>query len=320
MFRNMLSDVRGDGGMAMDISGSPHLTAAREAERPTRWWIAIPLVVALFIAVGGAVIELIGAAFGTPEEGSAAELVAEVPEFGIALVVLLLWVRLRDRRPALSIGFQWRSTPLMHLVGGIAGGVLLVSAPALLLRISGAYDSVPAGDDVTVGAGALLIVIPLVLAVLVQASTEEAMFRGYVQQLTGTQLAGWAAVLAPSIGFAAAHLDFHPLVMANIILVAILFSFLALRIGTIWLVCGIHCGWNWAQGNLFGIPVSGNPVDVSILRFAPDASGADWLTGGEFGIEGSAVTTVVLALAAFAAYRWFTAGARTTTAEELAAA
>jgi membrane protease YdiL (CAAX protease family) len=176
--------------------------------------------------------------------------------------------------------------------------------------VTGAYESVPAGDGVTAGVGALVIVIPLILAVLVQSSTEEAMFRGYVQQLTGTQLAGWTAVLVPSIGFAAAHFDLHVFVMANIVLVAILFSFLALRIGTIWLVCGIHCGWNWAQGNLFGIPVSGIPVDVSILRFAPDSSTADWLTGGEFGIEGSAVTTVVLALAAFVAYRWWSANPR----------
>lgn len=291
----------------MDISGSPHLVDARAAQRPTRWWIAIPLVVALFIAFGGAVMGLISAIFGTPDDGSAWELVAEIPEFGLALIVLLLWVRFRDRRSAFSIGFQWRSTPLRHILLGIVGGVLLCATPALLLRVTGAYESVPAGDDVTTGAGAVVIVIPLILAVLVQSSTEEAMFRGYVQQLSGTQLAGWAAVLAPSIAFAAAHIDFHVFVMANIILVAILFSFLALRIGTIWLVCGIHCGWNWAQGNLFGIPVSGNPVDVSIVRLAPDASAASWLTGGDFGVEGSAITTAVLALAAFAAYRWWSA-------------
>ena len=292
----------------MNISGSPHLVDARTAERPTRWWVAIPLVVVLFIAFGGGVMELITVIFGEADEGSAWELVAELPEFGLALVVLLLWVRFRDRRSPWSIGFQWRSTPLRHLLLGIAGGVLLVTIPALLLRATGGYESVPAGEGVTVGAGALVIAIPLIAAVLVQSSTEEAMFRGYVQQLTGTQLAGWAAVLAPSIGFAAAHVDFHVLVMANIILVAMMFSFLALRIGTIWLVCGIHCGWNWAQGNLFGIPVSGNARDVSLLRFAPDASAPGWLTGGDFGIEGSALTTVVLGLAAFAAYRWWSAG------------
>lgn len=292
----------------MDISRSPHLDAARTAERPTRWWIAIPLVVVLFIVSGGAVMGIIGVVVGTPDEGSAWEIVAEVPEFGVALIALFLWVRFRDRRAWWSIGFQWRATPVLHLLTGIVGGVLLLSVPTLVLRIAGAYDSVPAADDVTTGAGAALIVIPLIAAVLVQSSTEEAMFRGYAQQLSGTQLAGWAAVIAPSVGFALAHIDVHPFVLANIFLVAIVFSFLALRIGTIWLVCGIHAGWNWAQGNLFGIPVSGNPVDVSILRFAPDAGVADWLTGGEFGVEGSAVTTIVLALAAFAAYRWWCAG------------
>lgn len=292
----------------MDISRSPHLEDARGAERPTRWWVGLPLVLVLFIVAGGGTEGLIDAVFGKPDEGSAWELVSEVPVFGVGLIALVLWVRFRDRRSPWSIGFQWRSTPVRHVLLGVAGGVLLLTAPALLLRASGAYESVPAADDVTTGASALLIVIPLIAAVLVQASTEEAMFRGYVLQLSGTQMGGWAAVIVTSLGFAAAHLDFHPFVIANIVLVAVLFAFLALRIGTIWLVCGIHCGWNWAQGNLFGIPVSGNPVDVSILRFAPDAGVADWLTGGEFGVEGSAVTTAVLALAAFAAYRWWCAG------------
>lgn len=292
----------------MDISRSPHLEDARGAERPTRWWVAIPLVLVLFIVAGGGTEGLIDAIFGTPDEGSAWELVSEIPVFGVGLVALLLWVRFRDRRSPWSIGFQWRSTPVRHVLAGIAGGVLLLAAPTLLLRVGGAYETVPAADDVTTGASALLIVVPLIAAVLVQASTEEAMFRGYVLQVTGTQLGGWTAVIVTSLGFAAAHMDFHPFVMANIVLVAIVFAFLALRIGTIWLVCGIHCGWNWAQGNLFGIPVSGNPVDVSILRFAPDAGVAEWLTGGEFGVEGSAITTLVLAAAAFAAYRWWCAG------------
>ena len=300
----------------MDISGSPHLVDARAAQRPTRWWIAIPLVVALFMVCGAVVMALIQVVFGTPAKGSAWEIAAETPEFGVALIALLLWVRFKDRRSAWSIGFQWRSTPMLHLVGGIVSGVLLLAIPTLLLRVTGAYDPVPAGDGARTGAGALIIVIPLILAVLVQSSTEEAMFRGYLLQITGTQLAGWAAVLAPAIAFAAGHLNLHVLPMANIVLVAIFFSFLALRIGTIWLVCGIHCGWNWAQGNLFGIPVSGHAVHVSIFHLAPDASVSTLLTGGEFGVEASAVTTLVLALAAYAAYRWWSVGASSTPAPE----
>lgn len=292
----------------MDISRSPHLTDARAAQRPTRWWISIPLVLLLFMVPAAVVSVVIDGLFSTPDEGSAWELVAEIPQFGIGLLALLLWVRFRDRRSPWSIGFQWRSTPIRHVLLGIAGGVLLLAIPTLLLRVTGGYESVSAGADVTTGASALLIVIPLILAVLVQSSTEEAMFRGYVLQVSGTQIGGGAAVIVTSIGFAVAHMDVHPFVLANIVLVAVFFAFLALRIGTIWLVCGLHGGWNWAQGNLFGIPVSGNPVDVSILRFAPDAGVAEWLTGGEFGIEGSAVTTVVLVLAAFLAYRWWSAG------------
>ena len=64
-------------------------------------------------------------------------------------------------------------------------------------------------------------------------------------------------------------------------------------------------GWNWAQGFLADLPVSGlELVDTPMLE--PVTTGPEWVTGGAFGPEGSLVTTGVLGLATL--WIWHAAG------------
>ncbi len=56
---------------------------------------------------------------------------------------------------------------------------------------------------------------------------------------------------------------------------------------TLWLPIGIHWGWNFFQGNIFGIEVSGSDAGESL--FIPEISGPDILTGGDFGAEASII-------------------------------
>ena len=71
-----------------------------------------------------------------------------------------------------------------------------------------------------------------------------------------------------------------------------------LKNDTVWGVAGIHGAWNFAQGNLFGILVSGQPSGTSLMTFLPQGN-QDWLSGGSFGIEGSIMTSLVLLLLIF---------------------
>ena len=68
-----------------------------------------------------------------------------------------------------------------------------------------------------------------------------------------------------------------------------------LKTDTVWGVAGIHGAWNFAQGNLFGILVSGQPSGTSLMTFLPQGD-QSWLSGGSFGIEGSIMTSLVLLL------------------------
>lgn len=64
--------------------------------------------------------------------------------------------------------------------------------------------------------------------------------------------------------------------------------------GTLWLPIGIHWAWNYVQGHVFGLAVSGESVEDTWL--STFVSGPDLLTGGDFGAEAS-VFSVVLGLA-----------------------
>jgi hypothetical protein len=65
--------------------------------------------------------------------------------------------------------------------------------------------------------------------------------------------------------------------------------------GRLWLPIGIHTGWNFAEGSLFGTAVSGSNVGASAIR--AKLAGPELLAGGRFGPEASIVTVMVLLVA-----------------------
>jgi hypothetical protein len=58
----------------------------------------------------------------------------------------------------------------------------------------------------------------------------------------------------------------------------------------LWLPIGIHAGWNFAQGGIFGVSVSGTGA-TGILQST--LTGPVWLSGGEFGAEASVVAIAI---------------------------
>ncbi|MGD8627371.1 MAG: CPBP family intramembrane metalloprotease [Anaerolineae bacterium] len=237
--------------------------------------------------------ELIDLLIGTPEAQ------VSLLVLGFAPIVLLLWAWLAwyERRPFWTLGFESPGAG-KKLLRGVLAGAGTFSAAVALLALTGSLHWAPRQAP---GPGLWGWIAPLlmILAWAVQGSSEEILFRGWLMPVVGARHRPWAGVLLAALSFATLHalnLSVSWLALLNLTLVGLFFSFYALWEGGIWGVCGFHLAWNWAQGNLFGFEVSGNPpAGGALLPLA--ASGPRLLTGGGFGPEGGLAVTAVLVVA-----------------------
>lgn len=134
------------------------------------------------------------------------------------------------------------------------------------------------------------------LAILaVAALGEEVAFRGYPFQRLIEATGPVAATLILSVIFGLIHLS-NPGATAASTLVTIfagwLLSIAYLRTRALWVGWGFHFAWNASMGILFGLPISG------ITDFSPvissNAVGPAWITGSDYGPEGSGIAAIVL--------------------------
>ena len=132
---------------------------------------------------------------------------------------------------------------------------------------------------------------------------EEIGSRGYIFQNTSR---GWGTVPATvitAVVFAARHVqnpNVSVLGILNIALISILLTLGMLRLRSLWYAIGWHIAWNFSMLFVFGVANSGYSLQAFDVAgasvFSPTFSGANWLTGGGFGLEGSFITTVVVLL------------------------
>lgn len=124
---------------------------------------------------------------------------------------------------------------------------------------------------------------------------EETLFRGVLFRHIETMLGTWAALAVTSTLFGAAHLanpgatPFAALAIATEAGILLGAAYLLAR--RLWLAVGIHAAWNFAQGWVFSVPVSGGKAPLGLL--ITRRIGPDWLTGGTFGLEASVPALVV---------------------------
>ena len=73
------------------------------------------------------------------------------------------------------------------------------------------------------------------------------------------------------------------LAMFNLFLYGLFAALLFVDCENIWIVGALHSVWNFVQGNLYGISVSGNKITSSIFTSTSAEGGASVINGGSFG-------------------------------------
>ncbi|QYO67255.1 CPBP family intramembrane glutamic endopeptidase [Leptolyngbya sp. 7M] len=135
------------------------------------------------------------------------------------------------------------------------------------------------------------------------AAAEELVFRGYIFQTLIRSNHTVVAFLLTSTLFAMVHQG-NPganiIGWANTFLAGIWFGIAYLKTKELWFVSGIHFAWNWLQGSLYGIEVSGL-TDISPHPvFKEIETGPAWIGGGSYGLEGGIVTTISILISIIA--------------------
>jgi membrane protease YdiL (CAAX protease family) len=122
---------------------------------------------------------------------------------------------------------------------------------------------------------------------------EELLFRGYFFQKLLHRHRAFALVFVALL-FAALHArntSVTALALVNIFLGGLLLGLAYERYYRLWFPIGLHLSWNLMSGPILGHEVSG--YEGLETLFVERGGGSWWLTGGDFGIEGSLLMTAV---------------------------
>lgn len=176
--------------------------------------------------------------------------------------------------------------------GFVLGGLMVCVSVASIAALGGlrALSLAPSS----------IVILPLLMHITV-GLIEEMMLRGIFFRVVQESVGSWLALLASGVVFGGMHLindNTSVLGIANIAAAGVFFAAAFMLTGRLWLCAALHAGWNFGQDGVFSLAVSGHEVKNGLL--STQLSGPDWLTGGAFGIEGSAVDLVLVVLASAA--------------------
>lgn len=214
----------------------------------------------------------------------------------MAGVALLYW-KLIEKKPLSEMGLTKRFGN--YLIGILAGVLLLaVSVAAIVFTGSIKYHGIYNNADI-------LMILLLFGGFIIQGATEEILCRGIVLHTLKEKTSVAVAVNVSTVLFIMPHCSslfeqgvvYGILGVCNLALISTIFSLLTIRFKSIWAACGLHSFWNAILYSVLGLNLSGNDETVTAI-FNMQSVGKNIWNGGEYGIEASIITTVVLAIAA----------------------
>lgn len=205
------------------------------------------------------------------------ELLSSVVAVAIAVAGYWVFTRFIERKPfndfALAgAGREW--------LFGVAIAVTIMTAIVGVMALGGGYRI--AGYN-----GAHVLVKMLAIA-LTSGVIEEILLRGLFFRMIEKWLGSWTALFLSAALFGLAHIA-NPnsswlAAFAIALEAGILLAALYMLTRRLWAAIGLHMAWNFTQGGVYGVAVSGFESD-GLIR--PIIGGPDLLTGGAFGAEAS---------------------------------
>lgn len=202
-------------------------------------------------------------------------------------ILFITWICLRCRKEKLSdVGLQINGAWFAQLGLGYFIGCAQIALVVLAIWLTG---SISFNSNTNFTYEILLLgFYTMAFASLM----EELLFRGYIFQRLISGIGFWFTQLLLATAFSVGHftdlelsLETRLLGGLDLILFALLMGVAYQKTKSLALPIGIHFGWNWFQGHVLGIPVSGHNQEGIFSATIENAP--VWLNGGSFGAEAS---------------------------------
>jgi membrane protease YdiL (CAAX protease family) len=220
-------------------------------------------------------------------------LVNEVIMASCAIAAALVMARIEGRRFG-DYGMPWGGALRPRFWKGAVWGVAQITVLMLAIGALGGYSF----GDWALGRGeAIEYALLWALLFLMVGMFEEFFFRGYLQFTVASGIGFWPAAILLSLGFGAVHLKNSGEGLAGVpdlMLIALFFCLTLRRTGDLWFAIGFHAAFDFGETYLYSVPDSGIVMPGHLS--AASLHGADWLTGGSVGPEGSMLSLAVLLL------------------------
>ena len=260
----------------------------------TGWRILIFIITFLAIAkVLNILIKLVG---GPPDNKLLSELLKRSFLIVVSTVAVVISRKFLDKKSLKSFGLNFNKNGMTDLLIGFFISGLMIGIIFLSLKTMGYVKIENFGfNNVAISNMFTFLLWLLIIGVSV-SWFEELTFRGYLLQNLVDGIGNRWAVLISSIIFGLIHLQNpNATILSGIIIILITFILVLgwLRSGQLWIPFGLHAGWNFFLGPVFGFPVSGMLED-SFIKLT--INGPEWITGGDFGPEGGFLVLPIIGI------------------------
>lgn len=240
---------------------------------------------------------------GQPDINKMMQLISDMPEWMtivtliselLIIVIVCLYCRFVEKRKLNTLGFKKKGAVLNYLKGMFFALVIfsvayLICIVTKSITFDGLTQNIP-----------VVYIVGYFIGYMIQGMAEEVLCRGYLFVSLTRRYHVINSAIFSAIFFAMLHgmnVGVDGFAMFNLFLYGLFAALLFADCENIWIVGAFHSVWNFVQGNLYGISVSGNKITSSIFTSTAADGGATVINGGTFGMEGGFAVTIVLIIA-----------------------
>lgn len=194
-------------------------------------------------------------------------------------------IKFVEKRDFITLGFQSE-----RIINNILAG-LLIGILWIIMSIAGQYvfGTLFKGAQNTIPAGTFII---YGIALLINASSQEILFRSYIFQSIESKFNALSAIIITSILFSFSHIGAIKagiIPILNVFGAGLVFAIAYYKTKNLWMPIIIHFIWNFSVSSILYKPI---PYYKGLELF--QLKGGKLLAGGENGVETTVLTTVTI--------------------------